>query len=357
MRCSRRGNMAVTVALSLTSLLGVSALAIDLGYVRAVQNKLQMVADASAHAASAQLDGTEEGIVRARAMARWMAERNAVAGHAATVEEDDVTLGYWDPFARTFTETDDPMWANTARVNAEIPELGLLFAPIAMGKASMPVRARSAMAASQGGAGAVDCYVPIAVPSCLVELHTLEGLQDVTLHLNPAGVDSMGWGRTNGAISAAFTRSQIRNCYEDGWAFVGHSMNLQNGVVTTAMDELVAALRASETRWDVEKWGTQPARLSGSSIPAVDYGKTFEGPILVFESGPTYCQGSGGSFNGTETIQGFMWGAVYDIRNTGAAEDRTVHMRLDTQNEHDVGALMGGPNYGVTTFDLPRMVE
>lgn len=357
MRSHRRGNVAISVGLSTTALLGVAALVVDLGYARTVQAQLQNVADAAAHAGSARLDGTAEGVVAAREMARYVASLNPVGRGVVELADEDIVVGYWDPDLQAFLPTADPMWANTVRVVANVPDLGLFVAPVALGTPSIPVRARSAVRASQGGAGAVDCYLPLAVPSCLVDLHTLEGLQDVTLYLSPSGIDSMGWGRTNGAISAAFTRSQIRNCYEDGWAFVGRNMQLQNGVVTTAMDELVAAVSASDTTWDAEKWGPMPARMTGSAISPANWGKTFEGPILVFESAPTYCQGSGGAFNGTETIQGFMWAAVYDIRNTGASSDRTVHMRLDTQNEHNVGALMGGPNYGVTTQDLPRVVE
>lgn len=354
---ARRGNTTVILALSSSTLLGMAALTIDLGYARLVQVELQNLADAAAHAGSAQLDGTDEGVLAAITMARYVASMNPVAGQTLDLADEDLTVGYWDATARAFTATTDPQLANTLRVNANLAALDLLFAPLTVGVSSMPIRARSAMAAAQGGAGGVDCYLPIAVPQCLIDRWTLEGLQDVTLNLNPASIDSMGWGRPNGTPNASWSRDQIVTCTQNGTARVGEPVGLQNGVVTSAMSQVATSIGTSTTSWDTAKWGAQPARMSGSAVSAGAYGHTLEGVIVVFDGGPNYCIGSGGAFNGEETISGFLWAALYDVKTSGSAASKTMKLRLDPETEHVAGTLMGGPDWGVTIFEPPRMVE
>ena len=111
-------------------------------------------------------------------------------------------------------------------------------------------------------------------------------------------------------------------CSSEAPAQVGDPVGLQNGVVTSALDAIAERISTSSTSWRSERWGALPARLSGSSISAANYGKTYEGAILVFDGGPGYCQGSGGKFNGTETLMGFMWAAIYDVKNSGSSSSR-----------------------------------
>jgi hypothetical protein len=74
---------------------------------------------------------------------------------------------------------------------------------------------------------------------------------------------------------------------------------------------------------------------------------------MVFDGGSSYCSGSGGSFNQMTTVDGFMWGAVYDVWN---GSTRTIKMRLDPMTEHQVGTRGGGPNYGVTSVYVPPQI-
>lgn len=357
----RHGNMAVILTLSVTVLLGFGAVAMDIGYARSVDLELRNAAEAASHAATSQLDGTEEGMIAARATAVALAARNVAGGVEVELDANDgnlmtgdVVTGVWDDDVGVFIPSEDFELVNAVRVRPR-KELPLLVAPMALGTDSVNLTDDAAMVAIRGGAGAVDCYIPLAVPVCLVTTYGVEGMMDVDLHVSPAGIDNLGWGRANGSPNSDFSRNQIANCRSDGIARIGDPIGLQSGTVTPALSELAAAVEASATLWDVEKWGALPARLSGSGISAPLYGHTLEGPILVFDDGGTYCN-TGGSFNQTKPLAAFMWAAIYDVKDSGSAASRNIKMRLDTMEDHNVGTALGGPDYGVTRIDKPRMI-
>lgn len=357
MRAARRGNVAVIIALSLTILLAFAAVVIDVGYGRLVQRQLQDAADAAALAAAARLDGTAAGVADARATAEWIASENKAAGAAVSIDGDvDVVLGDWDKDAGTFTESTDPTDIDAVQVHAGIAELGLFVAPVALDRQSIPVSVRSRVFVDHGGAGSAECFIPIGMPACLVDRYTLDGLQDVTLKVNPPGIDNVGYARPGASPNASWLRSQIGDCTASGEIGVGDMLGLQNGTVTSALAEFVPAIVNSTTRWDTAKWGALPARNSRSSIPVASYGKTYEGIVPVFDGGSSYCRNSGGSFNGMAPIKGFVWGAIYEVINNGPASNRTLRMRLDFTREYNAGTQTGGPDWGVTADAPPRMV-
>jgi hypothetical protein len=357
MRAARRGNVAVIIALSLTVLLAFAAVVIDVGYGRLVHRQLQDAADAAALAAAARLDGTDDGLEEARATAEWIASENRAAGAPVAIDgATDVVLGDWDKDAGSFTESDDPEVVDAVQVSARIDALRLFIAPVALDRESIPVSARARVFVDHGGAGSAECFIPIGMPACLVDRYTLDGLQNVTLKLNPPGIDNVGYARPGATPNASWTRSQIGNCTSSGEIEIGDTLGLQNGVVTSALAEFVPAIVNSTTRWDTSKWGALPARDSRSSIPVASYGKTYEGIVPVFDGGASYCSGSGGTFNGTAAITGFVWGAIYEVINSGRAENRTLKMRLDFTRSYDEGTGTGGPDWGVTADEPPRMI-
>jgi hypothetical protein len=177
MRGSRRGQTAVVVALSATVLFSFGALAVDMGFARAVRVELQNGADAAAHAAVQQLDGTDVGLATARGMAVAVAAQNVAAGtpialdaNAANAEDGDLVLGIWDYDAGTFTPSTDATLVNAAKANAGLAALPTFFARI-MGTNSVAVGARSVMVQETGGASEVDCFLPLAIPDCLIGYH------------------------------------------------------------------------------------------------------------------------------------------------------------------------------------------
>ncbi len=112
----KRGSSTVMVALALMAMMGMGALAVDLGYVFSTRSEVQKAADAAALAAALRLvqlyneQGgsltlTEVTSVAAEAAGTW-AEQNTSTGNPdvpLTVAEADVVVGVWDPVNKTFT--------------------------------------------------------------------------------------------------------------------------------------------------------------------------------------------------------------------------------------------------------------
>lgn len=90
-RPNRRGQSIVLVGVMLAGLLGIMALAIDIGYLLQVRSRLQGMADASALAAAQELP-SETG---AKAKAIEYATQND-ADHGTIVAAGEVVVGNWD---------------------------------------------------------------------------------------------------------------------------------------------------------------------------------------------------------------------------------------------------------------------
>jgi hypothetical protein len=92
----KRGFVLVILAVCLLVLIGMLGLATDLGRLYIAKNELQTFADAAAGAASQELDGTDEGIDRARQVAitypnRWNFGSQVVAGATVTFSKSPDT--------------------------------------------------------------------------------------------------------------------------------------------------------------------------------------------------------------------------------------------------------------------------
>jgi Flp pilus assembly protein TadG len=96
---NRRGATLILVALSMTVILGFTAMAVDLSQMGAYRSELQRAADAGAHAAAIQL--TKSRYDSAAAVAITFATSNVVFGKAPTV--DLVEYGNWNNATGTFT--------------------------------------------------------------------------------------------------------------------------------------------------------------------------------------------------------------------------------------------------------------
>lgn len=122
----RRGATAIVVAIVLIVLLGIAALAVDIGYLYAVKNELQNAADGAALAAARQLGniysnmtydqilnytcGTDDqNLIRTTAVD--LAAKNKAAAKFITIDPADVEIGTWDqgaspPFVATYNKPD-----------------------------------------------------------------------------------------------------------------------------------------------------------------------------------------------------------------------------------------------------------
>lgn len=144
-----RGTVLVLVAILLVVLLGICALAIDLGVAFVASTELQNTADAAALAgACAYREGFDEEAARQAAID--VASRNLVLNDAQIITPDDVTIGSWNsaagcvvPWNDAFSEFAVQVTTRRTRDSANGP-VPTFFANI-WGKKSIDV-ARSAVA-------------------------------------------------------------------------------------------------------------------------------------------------------------------------------------------------------------------
>ncbi len=340
------GMVLVVVALCLGILLGISALVIDLGYLSASQAQLQAAADAASHAGALQLDGTDAGVAAASQAAVDVGGFNSVAGEALDLDDTtDVELGIWDIDASSFTAGGDAVDINAVRVTARRDDLPAWFAHAAFGEDALAASAVSIAHRQLTGAGRVDCFLPLAVPSCFIDTYGTDMAGYYDLLLNPPGVNNVAWARPLANPNAAWLRNQLWDCDYDGPLEVDTNLELNNGVINSALTAMADMVEASDTSWDPAHWGALPAQEPRSGIDPSLYGHTLEGPIAVFDN-DSYCT-SPGPMNGTEAISGFVWGAVYEVVTSGPVGKRTIKLRLETTESYDMGTGAGGPDYGV----------
>lgn len=103
----RRGNYAILVAVSASSLLGMGAVAIDATYMSFVRAQSQALADIGAHAALVGLRETGDPAT-ARDLAVSFVGANKLVGLDAIIDPDtDIDFGTWDFAARSFDSEDD----------------------------------------------------------------------------------------------------------------------------------------------------------------------------------------------------------------------------------------------------------
>ncbi len=337
----------VVVALALGVLLGISALVVDLGYLSSTQAQLQAAADAGSHAGAMQLDGTDAGVVAASQAAVDVASFNTVAGEPLTLDPStEVEVGIWDIPSSSFTPGGGALFINAVRVTARRDDLPAWFANAAFGEEVLAASAVSIAHRQFAGAGEVECFIPLGIPGCVIDdVYGFDGINMVDLVLNPPGVNNVAWARPGANPNANWLRDQLWDCEFDGSLAVGDAIDLNNGVINSALKAMADEVEASSTTWNEDLWGPIPAQHARSGIAKSKYGNTLEGPVAVYED-DSFCS-SPGPMNGTYAVSGFVWGAIYDVATSGPAADRTIRMRIDTTGSYDYGTDDGGTDYGV----------
>ncbi|HEV2388211.1 MAG TPA: TadE/TadG family type IV pilus assembly protein [Candidatus Acidoferrales bacterium] len=160
-RRNRRGAVLFLVAAGLVVLLGVMALAIDLGMMYVARNEAQRASDAAALsgaeafvtsgclAAGCSAGGPQEP--QARAQAQLLGAQNSVLGRPATIAGNQISFSYPSP--------QEPQI--TVAVSATVPTI---FARI-LGVRTVPVSVTS-MAEAYNGSTVFGCVAPFLVPDC-----------------------------------------------------------------------------------------------------------------------------------------------------------------------------------------------
>ena len=145
-----RGITAVIVALSLIALMGIAALAIDVGMLLTARTEAQRAADAGAMAGAGMLISAPGDDAAARNEAQDFATMNAVIGITPSVLDEDVEIIAGDRLrvsVRNTAERGNPIPTFFARVfNINAVDVGAVAA------------------AEISGAGAADCLLPVALP-------------------------------------------------------------------------------------------------------------------------------------------------------------------------------------------------
>jgi Flp pilus assembly protein TadG len=143
----RLGAIAPLTAVLMIPMLGLTALAIDLGYLALVQTQLQNVADAAAMAAATEMITNQgpEKQVAARALATEFGRLNEAGGAPVVVNSDtDITFGFWNPKTRKLDSarmSEPNIKVNAVRV-AIRQQTSLFFAPL-LGTSFSTVRSES----------------------------------------------------------------------------------------------------------------------------------------------------------------------------------------------------------------------
>jgi Flp pilus assembly protein TadG len=116
-RQQRRGSYVVPFAIMLVVLLMCCALAVDVGILKLTGQELRQGTDAAAAAGASYLDGTLEGIDKARVTAVSAAAANQVRNAPLDLASSDIEFGVWDTEAGTFTVSTVVEDINAIRIN------------------------------------------------------------------------------------------------------------------------------------------------------------------------------------------------------------------------------------------------
>jgi hypothetical protein len=208
-RKRRTGSVLVLSAVMMVLMIGIIALAVDLGYWYLIRTELQMSADSAALAATWDLI-TDETLVpvvqptatfaRARTTAGTFASGNLVGGSAPTLTQNDVVFGRLDPpfsAAKSLTFTDPSRYNATQvrirRIVGDNGEVPTFFARL-FGIASFPCEARATAAFVDNFSG----FGPPTPGSGNLPIFPFAlDQQTWNLLLNGSGSDEYGWDKVD----------------------------------------------------------------------------------------------------------------------------------------------------------------
>ena len=166
MKKRKKGFVMIAAAFAVTSLAGITGLAVDLGRVYIVKNELQTYSDAAALAAALELNGKDTGIAAAQTAAREMPDQWNFSSQSLT--SDQVTVEFASaPTGATWYATPasgDVASMTNVRVTASV-QMKLYLIPAVKADSYSNVRARSTagkVTATEIGAGNVLPFSPIA---------------------------------------------------------------------------------------------------------------------------------------------------------------------------------------------------
>jgi hypothetical protein len=329
-------------------LLGGAAIVVDLSLARVYQMDLHNAAEAAAHAAAAQLDGTDAGLTSARDKAVEMAAANVVARDPVSLDRNEsndpagnVVLGYWD--GAQLVPSSDASQVTAVQVLARRDDFLSVFAEVAFGQEHLT--AGDFAIAQAGGPEVSDCPFPLALPDCELAAVSAGGCNENVV-LNGDQVDNGAWARLGTSQPTAKTiRDSLDPAVCGSASAVGDQVTLNNGQIANGLKELASAINTRGIPWDASAWGAEPTQLPRSDIKP--YGKVMYGQVMVFAD-PAGCVQT--KYTGSHPITGYATAVVYDVVSTTGS--KTIKMRIACDEAPETG---GGAYFGTTV--PPRFVR
>ncbi|MCK6528282.1 Tad domain-containing protein [Myxococcota bacterium] len=353
-----RGNIAVLTAGVLLSLVLLCAFAVDVGMATLTRRQLQNASDAAALAAAWELDGTAEGLTRARDRAAEVAARHdslrdpVLLGTGGGDGTPDVQTGIWDLAERTFTQSIDPKRSNAVRVQGRRYAARGEGIPTAFGALAgfSDIDVGSDAVAVGAGVGLVECVAPFTIPQCALDLNPNYCTDPTPLSFNPSTTNTMGFAVFGGSASTTTIAAQIDACAGYSGADPVCLANGANLASPSIWQPLVAHVVAGEL-WD-EPGRPIPPQHSKSTVPPGDYGKVWRTYIPVFDGGTGYCSPPDSYNQCGMAVVSFVPFALYDVVPHGST--KTIFGFIDCDAEVP-GAYGGGIYYG--PGGRPRLVR
>ncbi len=346
-KSSRRGNVVMT-ALLLSTVVGFTALSVDIGVTRLARTQLQTAVDAAAISGAQELDGTAAGIALAELRAIEFASYNTVLGRTVELMGDNVDVGTFDSYTQTFTAWgagQDPTPVNAVRISESAEPVLPFLARVALGVGMLDVEATSLAQRplAAGPAGNTECFLPFAIPDChLAGLAPGANPPPFKFTFSPTPTDSVAWGDPDENPNTSGVRDQLMGMCDEGEIAVGDLMHVNEGSHTSALQKTADILNQQTTvetaPWDATLYGPLPARdgvgantPGQSGVSAANWGNTLQG-VVAFVDGGGDCDAV--SFTGAKTITGFAWGVVYDVKKSGS--NKNVYIQVDVNSDHQI---------------------
>jgi Flp pilus assembly protein TadG len=237
-RGDESGAVTVVVALLITVLLGVGALAIDIGHIYWVQNDLKKAAEAGALAGARGLwpqdlksaTSRDPDPSTAATSALNTTLSNRVEGVNLSADEITVEVGQWDYAGNFITPPAKSTDANGVRVTTRRNNVQMFLAQIfGIFSNNMTASATAVM----DYAVAIGGTLPIAVN----KLYTTEDTP-LTIVFGPSPSDNGGWFAKDPDTCSAKTLSDYINNNTCPDLHIGDLLNLGNGEITSVIKDL-----------------------------------------------------------------------------------------------------------------------
>ena len=207
---NQKGATAVVIAIVMAALIGIVALAIDVGYVAVTKNELQNIADAAALASAGELGNIYQGLTYDEQQVLYLDDngvdaikstakdvvgegKNRAGGEDIIIDNGDIFINKW---SGTSFNSDDYSQPNAVRVTARRDSsangpISTFFAKI-FGIETLDVSADATAALS--GLGSAHPHFPVGISKYWFDVHH-DDWCDRGIKLHPTGdIDSCaGW--------------------------------------------------------------------------------------------------------------------------------------------------------------------